>query len=444
VTNTSYNQKLIDSSLDIVNIVPLLTERQMRSQRPIKLTKPMVVMLGMALVGGSTLTLAAYAKYQDSPKMVVDEAWQIVNNEYVDPTFNQVDWLQVRQTLLNKAYTSRDAAYTALRDALKELNDPYTRFMSPEEFQAFTDSVSGDLVGVGLQLTTDPQTQALKIVAALPDSPAQHSQIQPGDQILKIDGQSTQGMTLEDAVQRIRGQANTSVTLTLQPLQGETYEVTLTRAQIQVPTVDSALRVEGAHRIGYIHLSQFGSHAADEMKQAIDQLKAQGAEEYVLDLRDNPGGQLEQGVAIADFWLDHGKIVRIVNRQGEAEQYEADHQALTDLPLAVLVNGNSASASEIVTGALQDNHRAVIVGTQTFGKGLVQSVHSLSDGSGLNVTIAHYFTPAGHDINHLGITPDRVVSLDESQHNTLLQHPDWAGTAQDIQFQQAVDALNGG
>jgi carboxyl-terminal processing protease len=395
----------------------------------------------LALIGIPALALAAYTKFQDSPKAVLDQAWQIVDREYVDPKFNQVDWRQVRHSLLTPSYTSREAAYNALRDALKKLNDPYTRFMDPKEFQAFKSESDGELTGVGMELTLDKQTQALTVVKPIENSPALRAGVQAGDKILKIDGRTTQGMTVETAASLIRGEPNTQVQLVMQHQAGAPFDVTLTRTRVEIPAVESALHVEGQKRVGYIRLSEFTAHAADQMKDAITNLQKQNANEFVLDLRGNPGGRLDQGIAIARMWIDNGDIVRTVDRAGESEQITANHTALTNLPLAVLVDGNSASASEILTGALKDDHRAVVVGTQTFGKALVQSVNSLSDGSGLNVTIAHYFTPSGLDINHKGIAPDRIVSLTDAQKQDLASHPATIGTDHDPQYEQAINQL---
>lgn len=399
-----------------------------------------VVGLTLGLVG--VPAVASYAAFQNSPKAVLDQAWQIVNHDYVDPSFNHVDWRQVRQTLLSRPYTSREEAYTALRDALKELNDPYTRFMNPEEFQAFNNETSGELTGVGLQLTVNKETSALTVVKPIENSPALSAGIQAGDRILQIDGQGTEGMTVEKAAELIRGEPNTQVTLRLQRESADPFDITLTRSRIQVPVVDTAVRTEGEQKIGYIRLNEFNAHAADEMKQAIEELESQNVDKFVLDLRENPGGRLDQAIQIARMWLDSGDIVRTVDREGTSESVAANHTALTSLPLAVLVDGNSASASEILTGALKDDHRAVVVGSQTFGKALVQSVNQLADGSGLNVTIAHYFTPSGLDINHKGITPDVVIDLTDEQKQDLFSHPEKLGTAADPQYQQAVEQLN--
>jgi carboxyl-terminal processing protease len=395
----------------------------------------------LSLVGLPILTTAAWATWQDSPKAVVDEAWQIVNESYVDPDFNQVNWLEERQTLLGQEYTSQEAAYEALKASLAKLDDPYTRFMSPQEFSAFSNQTSGQLVGVGIQLSLNPDTEQLTVVQPIADSPAMAANVQPGDLILQVDGESTEGWTVEEAANRIRGEAGTDVDLQLQRDGAEPFTITITRARIEVPVVHSAVRESDGQRIGYIRLNEFNAVSAEQMEKAIQSLEDQQVEGYVLDLRNNPGGILSQAIAIARMWLDDGAIVRTVDRDGHDEEMKANHTAITDKPLVVLVNENSASASEVLTGALQDDHRAKVVGTQTFGKALVQSVNHLKDGSGLNVTIAHYYTPSGADINHKGITPDVVAESSKEAQRDLVMHPDRFGTEQDSQYVAALDQL---
>lgn len=397
----------------------------------------------LTLIGLPALTTTAWAAWQDSPKSVLDEAWQIVHRSYVDPNFNQVDWVQERQALLGQEYTSPDAAYAALEAMLAKLDDPYTRFMTPQEFQAFSSQTSGQMVGVGMRLALDPETEALLVVQPIEGSPAIAANVQPGDRILQIDGTSTQGMTVEAAASQIRGEAGTTVDLLMQRNDTAPFTVTLTRARINLPVVTSALRESDGQRIGYLRLSEFNAQSAEQMERAIQSLEQQQVEGYVLDLRNNPGGILDQAIMIARMWIDEGAIVRTVDRAGQVESVSANHTALTDKPLVVLVNGNSASASEVLTGALQDDHRATVVGTQTFGKALVQSVNRLRDGSGLNVTIAHYYTPSGADINHKGIDPDLVAESPEADQRDLWMHPDRLGTEQDSQYITAIGQLRG-
>jgi len=413
-------------------------------------TLSLVRFLKAALFSGAITTTAlislpfvpaAQAAFQDSPKAVLDEAWQIVNRDYVDGSFNQVDWLLARQELLKGSYTSTQSAYTALRQQLERLGDPYTRFMDPKQYQSLTNQTSGELSGVGIRLQVDPTTKILTVVSPLENSPAGTAGIKAGDQIVAIDGKATAGMTVEDASKLIQGEAGTPITLKIGREGKPPFDLPLVRARIEVPNVNSSVRQEGNAKVGYIRLTEFSSHAPDQMRRAIQSLLNQNVNAFVLDLRGNPGGLLSASVEISRMWIDSGKIVQTINRKGDSQDITANHTALTPLPLAVLVDGNSASSSEILTGALLDNHRAVVVGTQTFGKALVQSVHALSDGSGLAVTIAHYYTPNGTDISHRGITPTIEVGLTDQQQQTLSGNQTLIGTDADPQYAKAVNAL---
>ncbi|MBV8882814.1 MAG: S41 family peptidase [Chroococcidiopsidaceae cyanobacterium CP_BM_RX_35] len=410
-------------------------------------------LLQVTLICGTLVTTAALplvspigscsvlSEFKDSPKAVVDEVWQIVNSEYVDRTFNHVNWLATRRQLLNHNYTSRQQAYTAIRVALKQLGDPYTRFLDPQQYQTLSDETSGKMAGIGV-VTEQTDNQQLRVVKVLENSPASKAKIQPGDKILAVDGRSTQGKTIEEILKLIGGRAGTPVTLRMEQQGHRDFEVKLIRADIKVPTLSYTLKQEGVKRIGYIRLTEFDATSPQEMQQAIKVLQAKQVDGYVLDLRGNPGGLVDASVAIARMWLEQGAIVREVDRAGDGEEMVATHTALTKLPLVVLVDGDSASASEILTGALQDNHRATVVGSQTFGKGLIQEISPLSDGSGIAVTVEHYFTPNGTDINHKGITPDVKVNLTLTQQQQLETVPDSMATLSDPQYIKAENVLN--
>ncbi|MBD1911491.1 MULTISPECIES: carboxyl-terminal processing protease CtpB [unclassified Leptolyngbya] len=405
--------------------------------------------LGSAAAAGAALSIvnplfstAVQASLEDSPKAVLDEAWQIVNRSYVDSNFNQVNWQETRQELLSREYSSRNEAYAALRRALQQLDDPYTRFMTPQQFEALTNQTSGELSGVGIRLSKDSSTNALVIVEPIPNSPAAEAGVQPGDRILFIDGAATDEMTLEEASERIRGEEGKPITLHLSRNGGNGFDVILTRARIELTNVTYNLRQERDMKVGYIRLTEFSAHADEQMQEAIQNLSEQGADGYVLDLRGNPGGLVDACLSIARMWIQNGTLVRIVDRVGTNESALADNSALTRLPLVVLVDGNSASSSEILTGALKDNGRATVVGSQTFGKALVQSVHELSDGSGLAVTISHYYTPDGTDISHRGITPDVPINLTEAQQRRLATEPNALASQSDPQYTRAISVLH--
>lgn len=379
--------------------------------------------------------------FQDSPKAVLDEAWQIINREYVDTTFNKVNWVASRQALLSREYSSTREAYAALKEQIQKLGDPYTRFMDPQQYQSLTNQTSGELSGVGVRLQVDATTKVLTVVEPIENSPASAAGIQTGDRIVAIDGKLTAGMTVEDASQLIQGEVGSPVTLRIERGATPARDTLLTRARIEVPNVVSSVKQEGNAKIGYIRLTEFSSHAPEQMQRAIKKLTEQQVQGFVLDLRNNPGGLLQAAVEISRMWIDSGSIVRQVNRVGESTEMSANQTSLTKLPLTVLVNGNSASSSEILTGALLDNRRATIVGSQTFGKALVQSVHGLSDGSGLAVTVAHYYTPAGTDISHKGITPNIRIDLTEQQQMAFSVNQALVATQADPQYKEAVKAL---
>ncbi len=406
----------------------------------------------LALCGGAVAATAAVSLFgpglgrvraalQDSPKAVLDEAWQIVNREYVDDTFNRVNWQQVRQRLLDKDYSSREQAYAALRKELEKLNDPYTRFMNPKQYEALTNQTSGELSGIGIRLEVAESTKTLTVVEPIENSPALKAGLKSGDRIMSINGKPTKGMTVENASNLIRGDVGTKVNLGILREQGQPFTVSITRARIELATVRSSLNQEGRSRIGYIRLNEFSSHAAEQMRRAIKDLQTQKVDGFVLDLRGNPGGLLQSSIEISRMWMGEGAIVRTVDRRGKNEEVSANQTALTKLPLVVLVDGNSASSSEILTGALKDNGRATVVGSQTFGKALVQSVHNLADGSGLAVTIAHYYTPKGTDISHKGIAPDVKIDLTETDKQTLSSNPKLLATLKDPQYSGAVSVL---
>ena len=368
---------------------------------------------------------------------LVAEVWRIVNRAYVDETFNHQNWWFTRQRTLEKSLANRDDTYRAIQDMLAGLEDPYTRLLPPAQYRSLQTSTAGELTGVGLQIAKDEHPGWLRVIAPIEGSPAEQAGIQPQDVVLEIDGTDTTELTLDEAAARMRGLQGTTVTLQLRsPDETSTRQVSLTRDVITLNPVVAALKTSPAgQRVGYLRLSQFNGNAVEKLATAIRDLADQGAEGYLLDLRNNPGGLLQAGIEIARLWLPKGTIVYTVNRQGILDSFEAFGQAITDAPLVVLVNEGTASASEILAGALQDNGRATLVGSTTFGKGLIQSLFDLSDGAGLAVTVAKYETPAHHDINKLGIRPDRIVASVPLTRDTV-------ATEADPQYQAALEMLS--
>jgi carboxyl-terminal processing protease len=370
----------------------------------------------------------------------VAEVWRVVDRAYLDDSFNNQNWWLVRQNLMKQPLQNREQSYTAVQKMLASLNDPFTRLLKPDQYRSLQTNTSGELTGVGLQIALDPETGKLRVIAPIAGSPADRAGIQPADTILQIDGVSTQGLSLDEAAERMRGPVGTPVTLTLERQGKATSDLKVTRDRIALNPVVADLRTQtrpdgSSLKIGYIRLTQFNANATMEVAHAINRLEKQETEAYILDLRNNPGGLLQAGIETARLWIDRGTIVYTVNRQGNLGSFEAIGQALTKDPLIVLVNQGTASASEILAGALQENGRARIIGEQTFGKGVIQSLFDLSDGSGLAVTVAKYETPAHHDINKRGITPDVMVSLDPVASKQI-------GTEADRQYWSAVQLLS--
>ncbi len=375
--------------------------------------------------------------FTEDQKLVL-QSWRLVNQSYLDDTFNDQNWWLIRQRSLEKPFHNREEAYTAIEGMLATLDEPFTRFLRPEQYRNLQVSTSGALSGVGLQINLNPETGNLEVIAPLAGSPAEAAGIKTRDRILEIDAIDTKSLSLDEAAARMRGPKGTTVSLTIQANdQNELNirQVNLIRDRISLSPVFANLDQENSKSaIGYIRLSQFSANATQEVAQAIKKLQKEGANSYILDLRNNPGGLLQAGIEIARLWLPKGTVVYTVNRQGIQDSFAAMGAALTDAPLAVLVNPGTASASEILAGALQDNGRALLVGEKTFGKGLIQSLFELSDGSGLAVTVAKYETPNHKDIHKLGIAPDKVVAQGPISYQQI-------GTEVDLQYQAAVQVL---
>ncbi|HEY9295557.1 MAG TPA: S41 family peptidase [Phormidium sp.] len=393
-----------------------------------------VLLLILSIILGLGWWVPSATADTENQKLIA-EVWRIVNQSYVDDTFNHQNWWLVRQNALKERTKNREETYSVIGKMLASLGDPFTRHLQPSQYRNLQVSTSGELTGVGLQIALDEETGNLQVVTPIVGSPAQKAGIKPGDQILKIDGVSTTQFTLDEAATQMRGPIGSQVVLTVGRQQEDSREVTLVRDRIALNPVIAELRSSaGTVPVGYIRLNQFNGNAVAEVAHAISNLEKQGADAYILDLRNNPGGLLQAGIEIARLWLDQGTIVYTVNRQGIIGSFEATRVALTQDPLVVLVNRGTASASEILAGALQDNQRAQVVGEKTFGKGLIQSLFDLSDGSGLAVTVAKYETPNHHDINKLGITPNQVVSWEPTAF-------DQVATEVDQQYKTALELL---
>ena len=313
-------------------------------------------------------------------------------------------------SLVQKNYVeetkTKDLVYGAIKGMLSEL-DPHTNFMEPVAYKEMQVDTKGEFGGLGIQISV--KDKKLVVIAPIEDTPAWDAGIKAGDHIFKIDNELTRDLTLTTAVEKMRGLKGTKVVLTIMR-EGEKdpLEFTITRDIIKIRSIKHKM-MEG--NIGYIRLTQFQERSAEDMKEALEDLEKQEMKSLILDLRNNPGGLLKVSVQIAELFIKEGKlVVSVKGRDDDKEEYlSAATKAREDYPMVVLVNEGSASASEIVAGALKDWERGVVLGTQTFGKGSVQTVFSLSDGSGMRLTTAKYYTPKGISIQNTGITPDILV-----------------------------------
>jgi len=337
----------------------------------------------------------------------------------------------------------------AIRGMLKTL-DPHSSYMPPDAYREMQVETEGRFGGLGIEITM--RDDVLTVVSPIEGTPAFRAGIQPGDQIIKVDGESTKEMSLVDAVKKLRGPEGSSVTISIfRQSFSEPKDFTLSRALIQIKSVRwTKLQNE----VGYVKLRSFHKTTEEELEQALQDLGEQHIKTLILDLRNNPGGLLDQAQAVSNVFLEGGQL--IVYTKGRMPNQNMKFYSKSDgfhvsYPMAVLINGGSASASEIVAGALQDLHRATLIGTQSFGKGSVQTIIPLSDGSGLRLTTAKYYTPGGGEIHGKGITPDIVVEKPQeaenqegdqktvrSRRNSELPGDD---LSDDPQLQKAVDFL---
>ena len=347
-------------------------------------------------------------------KKKTGEIEELINAYYLD----EIDGQKVEDTM-----------YTGMVAGLEDL---YSVYYSKEELESMEESISGAYSGIGATLTQDPDTGELSVVSCFDGTPAQEAGLQPGDVITGWNGKSVEGIELAELVSKIKTDPEEQLTLEIER-DGENLEVELTRREVQIPTVEYEML---DNQIGYIRLVEFDEVTADQFKEALEDLENQNMEKLIIDVRNNPGGVLQVVCDMLDQLLPEGMIVYTEDKNGNRKEYTSDEEHQFTKPLAVLANENSASASEIFAGAIQDYGIGTIVGTTTFGKGIVQRTFYLSDGTGVKLTVAKYYTPKGHDIHKKGITPDVEIELDEELKNqSSISHEE------DNQLQKAIEVL---
>ena len=341
------------------------------------------------------------------------QAQEPVNFENVTKKLEQI------QDIIDKKYLFEEKIDTSEEEAgiyqgfLSGLNDPYAVYYTPDELTSFLDETNGSYCGIGALVSQNVQTGVSTIVRVFEGSPAEEAGILPGDALYKVDGTEVIGMDLSLLVNNyVKGEEGSQLTITVYRENSDEYkDITLTRRPIDVQTVSGKMLDE---EIGYISVAEFDRVTADQFKSKIEELQGEGMKRLIIDLRNNPGGEVTTVVSMADYILkDGGRILTVANKKGTEETYDAEDGHSLEIPMVVLVNGNSASASEVFTGAMKDYGVATIVGTKTFGKGIVQTLMPLSDGSAIKLTTDHYYTPNGNDIHGKGIEPDLEVELDD-------------------------------
>jgi len=383
----------------------------------------LAITLLIGLMDAVLLGSVAPALALNDAQQEVVEAWSLVNQSYVDPArLEAVQWRRLRQKTLERPIESSEQAYAAIEAMLAPIGDPYTRLLRPADYGALRSTTQGTVSGVGLQLALrgegPGERQRIVVIAPLDGSPAAEAGIASGSEVLSIDGRSAIAMGLEATAARLRGEAGSEVLVTLRQAGSPAErEVRLKRRQVDLQPVRHRRLREGRRQLGYLRITQFSEAVPQLVREAIEDLNGgdggPAVEGLILDLRNNSGGLVSAGVAVADELLDGGAIVETEDRGGIASLQQANPGRLFDGPMLTLVNGGTASASEILAGALQDGGRSPLAGSRTFGKGLIQTLLSLGDGSGLAVTVARYLTPAGHDIQNLGIAPDQPLNPPE-------------------------------
>jgi carboxyl-terminal processing protease len=361
--------------------------RRRRSYTPLLVVLIPIVLIAGIWLGGHPQNLPDFVRdafVGDSEGQVYEEALDTIADNY----YREVD----KDALLDKS----------LAAGVDSLDDRFSAYFDPKAYKEFEEATDGAFEGVGMNVAE--VERGLRVLTVFDGSPAQNGGLKPGDVITAVDGKSLAGKTSEQATTLIKGPAGTSVTLTVQTGKAAPRDIRLERARVDVPVVESEMRRSGGMKVAHVQLAGFTSGAHGEVREAVDDLLDDGAEGVVLDLRNNGGGLLNEAVLVSSIFVDDGTIVSTDGRTRPKRVFEATGDAIdASIPVVVLVNGESASASEIVTGALQDRDRAEVVGTRTFGKGVFQEVRRLSNGGALDITVGEYFTPDGRNLGGGGV-----------------------------------------
>ena len=377
-----------------------------------RLQKFSAVLLSFILV--SQVFVPQSLALNDGQQLVI-ETWNLVNEGYLDPKkFDEIQWRRLRQRALEKPITNSKQAYAAIEAMLLPLEDPYTRLLRPKDFQAMKlSNIGSEINGVGLQLGSREEDGQIVVISSLEGSPAADAGIESETILLEVNGEIPKVLGLEATASQLRGEVGSQVLVKIQRQNNDPEEIILERRSVDLRPVRTKRLRNESHTYGYLRITQFSEGVPELVKEALSELSEKEVEGIVLDLRNNSGGLVSSGLAVANAFLSEKPIVETKNREGISDPIPASAETFYDGPMITLVNNGTASASEILAGALQDNKRSKLLGSKTFGKGLIQSLTNLSDGSGLAITVASYLTPNGRDIQNFGIQPDRVLEMPE-------------------------------
>ncbi len=365
----------------------------------------------------SFFTISNAQALSDSKQIVLD-AWVLVNDGYYDPErFLEIQWKKIRQKTLQKQIDTSEEAFSAIEEMLKPLEDPYTRVLRPKDYALLKSSNLGsEINGVGLQLGKDEKTGKIIVISTLAGSPAEDAGIIAGSFIESVNGESSSNLGLANTASKLRGEKGTKVLVQISANEvGELKEFDLERRSVDLRPVRTKRLRDESHTIGYLRITQFSESVPKKIEEALQELNEKEVEGIILDLRNNSGGLVSSGIAVADCFLSKQLVVETKNRDGIKDSIISQEETTFDGPMVTLVNNGTASASEILAGALQDNERSALIGKQTYGKGLIQSLKSLTDDSGIAITVASYLTPNGNNIQGRGIIPDKILDFDEAK-----------------------------
>ena len=351
----------------------------------------------------------------DSKQLVLD-AWTLVNEGFYDPEkFDEIQWKRIRQKTLQKQIETSEEAYSAIEDMLRPLDDPYTRILRPKDYELLkTSNFGSEINGVGLQLGEDEISNKIKVISTLAGSPAEDAGIISGDLINKVNGISSEELGLANTASKLRGESGTKVLVEITSESGQIKEIDLERRSVDLRPVRTKRLRDDSHTIGYLRITQFSESVPNKIEEALEELKDKEVEGIILDLRNNSGGLVSSGIAVADSFLSERPVVETKDRNGIKDAIISQKETFFDGPMVTLVNKGTASASEILAGSLQDNGRSTLIGEQTYGKGLIQSLKYLGEESGIAITVASYLTPKGNNIQGRGITPDKILDLPDA------------------------------